>query len=190
MTRDRQHYVFDFDSTLVSVETLPELARLSLKSHPERTERLHEVERITELEGKLANLVLVQGRIVSYGEAMKPLDPDRLLLVELRKDPPNDREASKEYWEGVKKLAVQSDPSLGPKADRVLRLIPAYFKYIDAASDAESCEGVFDAYFTSGVIDYFNVESDFRRDLFLVLINRMDSLIILAEEDAKPVLSR
>jgi len=49
VTRDRRHYVFDFDSTLVSVETLPELARLSLKSHPERTERLHEVERITEL---------------------------------------------------------------------------------------------------------------------------------------------
>ena len=49
MTRDRRHYVFDFDSTLVSVETLPELARLSLKSHPERTERLHEVKRITEL---------------------------------------------------------------------------------------------------------------------------------------------
>ena len=49
MTRDRRHYVFDFDSTLVSVESLPELARLSLKSHPEREERLREVERITEL---------------------------------------------------------------------------------------------------------------------------------------------
>ena len=114
---------------------------------------------------------------------MEPLDPDRLLLVELRKDPPNDREAAEEYWEGIKKLAVQSDPSLGPKADRVLRLIPSYFDYIDAAAEADSCEGVFDAYFTSGVIDYFAVESDFRRDLFLILINRIDSLIILTEEE-------
>ncbi len=49
MTRDRRHYVFDFDSTLVTVESFPELARLSLKSHPERSDRLGEVERITEL---------------------------------------------------------------------------------------------------------------------------------------------
>jgi len=146
-------------------------------------------ERITELEREVAGLVLVQDRFVSYGEAMEPLDPDRLLLVELRKDSPDDREAAKEYWEGIKKLAVQSDPSLGPKADRVLRLISTYFDYIDAASEAESCEGIFDAYFTSGVIDYFNVESDFRRDLFLVLINRIDSLIILTEENADQVLS-
>jgi D-3-phosphoglycerate dehydrogenase len=43
------HIIFDFDSTLVQVESLPELARISLKNHPERTERLAEIERITEL---------------------------------------------------------------------------------------------------------------------------------------------
>ncbi len=45
----RQYFVFDFDSTLVQVESLPELARISLKHHPERSTRLSEVERITEL---------------------------------------------------------------------------------------------------------------------------------------------
>ena len=49
MTPDTQYYIFDFDSTLVQVESLPELARVSLKNHPERAERLREVERITEL---------------------------------------------------------------------------------------------------------------------------------------------
>jgi D-3-phosphoglycerate dehydrogenase len=44
-----RHFVFDFDSTLVQVESLPELARISLRHHPERVERLREVERITEL---------------------------------------------------------------------------------------------------------------------------------------------
>jgi len=44
-----RHFVFDFDSTLVQVESLPELARISLRHHPERAERLREVERITEL---------------------------------------------------------------------------------------------------------------------------------------------
>ena len=49
MTPDTRYYIFDFDSTLVQVESLPELARVSLKNHPERAERLREVERITEL---------------------------------------------------------------------------------------------------------------------------------------------
>ena len=49
MRQSDRHFVFDFDSTLVQVESLPELARISLKHHPERVERLREVERITEL---------------------------------------------------------------------------------------------------------------------------------------------
>ena len=49
MRQPARHFVFDFDSTLVQVESLPELARISLRHHPERAERLREVERITEL---------------------------------------------------------------------------------------------------------------------------------------------
>ncbi len=49
MRQPARHFIFDFDSTLVQVESLPELARISLKHHPERAERLQEVERITEL---------------------------------------------------------------------------------------------------------------------------------------------
>ena len=41
--------LFDFDSTLVQVESFPELARISLKNHPQRVERLMEIERITDL---------------------------------------------------------------------------------------------------------------------------------------------
>ncbi len=43
------YYVFDFDSTLVQVESLPELARISLRHHPKRAARIAEVEHITEL---------------------------------------------------------------------------------------------------------------------------------------------
>ncbi|HXV63430.1 MAG TPA: phosphoglycerate dehydrogenase [Vicinamibacteria bacterium] len=52
MTKPDSHgpyIIFDFDSTLVQVESFPELARISLRNHPERVERLQEVERITEL---------------------------------------------------------------------------------------------------------------------------------------------
>ena len=36
-----RYYIFDFDSTLVQLESLPELARISLKNHPERAERVN-----------------------------------------------------------------------------------------------------------------------------------------------------
>ena len=126
-------------------------------------------------------LTAVEGQVDSLEEAVSPLDTDRLLLVELRKDFPDDREAATEYWESVKKLSVQSDPSLGPKVDRVLRLLPTYFDYIEAAREATSCEDVFSSYFSTGVIDFFNVERDYRRDVFLVLINRIDALVSLAD---------
>jgi D-3-phosphoglycerate dehydrogenase / 2-oxoglutarate reductase len=55
-----RHFVFDFDSTLVQVESLPELARISLKHHPERAERRSEVERITELTAT-GNMSMAEG---------------------------------------------------------------------------------------------------------------------------------
>jgi D-3-phosphoglycerate dehydrogenase / 2-oxoglutarate reductase len=48
-------YIFDFDSTLTQLETLEELARIALSGHPERTARLVELQRITDL-GMAGNL--------------------------------------------------------------------------------------------------------------------------------------
>jgi vacuolar-type H+-ATPase subunit I/STV1 len=139
---------------------------------------------IARLEERVAALSVTEKKSQTLVKALNPLEADRLLLVEMRKDAPDNRKAATEYWENVKRLAVQSDPSLGPKVDRVLRLLPAYFDYIDAAGKATSCEQIFSAYTTSGVIDYFNVESDFRRDLFLILINRIDAVVSLAGASA------
>ena len=74
--RDRRYYVFDFDSTLVQVESLPELARVSLKNHPERAERLREVERITELTatGKMSMAEGIAIRIELLNGHRKHLD--------------------------------------------------------------------------------------------------------------------
>lgn len=49
-------YIFDFDSTLVGVESLDELARLSLADHPEREQRLSELHTLTNegMNGRLA----------------------------------------------------------------------------------------------------------------------------------------
>lgn len=75
-SRNQRYYVFDFDSTLVQVESLPELARVSLKNHPERAERLREVERITELtaNGKMSMAEGISLRIELLGAHEKHLE--------------------------------------------------------------------------------------------------------------------
>jgi len=49
MTRndDPAYFIFDFDSTIVQVESLEELAAISLRRHPERTARLKEIAALT-----------------------------------------------------------------------------------------------------------------------------------------------
>ncbi len=44
-----RNFIGDFDSTLVQGESFPELARISLRKHPDRTARLEAIERITDL---------------------------------------------------------------------------------------------------------------------------------------------
>jgi D-3-phosphoglycerate dehydrogenase len=71
-----RYFVFDFDSTLVQVESLPELARISLRHHPERSERLREVERITELTatGKMSMVEGIARRIELASAHRKHVD--------------------------------------------------------------------------------------------------------------------
>lgn len=73
---DDRNYVFDFDSTIVQVESFPELARISLRNHPERSARLHEVERITELtaNGKMSMAEGIALRLELTDSKRKHLD--------------------------------------------------------------------------------------------------------------------
>ena len=151
--------------------------QLLAKLEQAQTLAAQRAEEIAPLKESVASLSAFKTTVETLQAAVGPLGTDRLLLVELRKDIPENRQAATEYYENIKKLAVQSDPSLGPKADRILRLLPTYFNYLDSASEATSCEGVFSAYATSGVADYFTVESDFQKDTLLVLINRIDTLV-------------
>ncbi|HLQ99762.1 MAG TPA: HAD-IB family phosphatase [Sphingobacterium sp.] len=52
----KNYYIIDFDSTFTRVEALDELARISLKNHPDRQEIYDEIDRLTNLamEGKLS----------------------------------------------------------------------------------------------------------------------------------------
>lgn len=61
----KNYYIIDFDSTFTQVEALDELAKISLKNHPQKDEIYKEIEKYTNLamEGKLSFRDSLAGRI-------------------------------------------------------------------------------------------------------------------------------
>ena len=61
----KQFYIIDFDSTFTQVEALDELARISLKKHPEKEEIYQKIEELTNLamEGKMSFRESLSGRV-------------------------------------------------------------------------------------------------------------------------------
>jgi D-3-phosphoglycerate dehydrogenase len=51
-----KYYIIDFDSTFTQVEALDELARISLKTHPDKEEIFKQIEDLTNaaMEGRLS----------------------------------------------------------------------------------------------------------------------------------------
>ena len=134
---------------------------------------------ITELSANLEGLSELQAAVAAFREELEPLEPLRLLLVEVRKGTPETRKSATEYWQGIKDLATKVDPALGPKADRVIRLIPVYFDWIEQ-SFTTSCDSI-DELINTGAIDFGTVVTDFEKDVLLTLINRMDAIVARAE---------
>jgi D-3-phosphoglycerate dehydrogenase len=60
-----QYFIIDFDSTFTQVEALDELARISLKNHPDREAIYKQIEDLTNasMEGKLSFTESLQARV-------------------------------------------------------------------------------------------------------------------------------
>ena len=134
---------------------------------------------ITLLENDLSAMNALHGQLFSLEEAIEPMDSDRLLLVELRKSMPDELDAATRYWKKVKDQAVKSDPSLGTKVDRVIRFLPTYFDWLNGEY-TDTCDSIL-AFFDSGAGEFGTMSGDLQNDIFLVMINRMDSAINLIQ---------
>mgnify|MGYP002717986122 CR=1 FL=1 len=73
-------FIFDFDSTLVRIETLEALAELALKDAPDAAERKARIAALTD--------DAMNGRI-GFGEALKLHEKDGQLQFTTHKDEPN-----------------------------------------------------------------------------------------------------
>ena len=129
-------------------------------------------ERVRDLEQRLADQDALGASLAALKESITPLEQDRLLLVELRKDTPDTLKEAQAYWKTVKELAVAADPTLGTKVDRVIRFLPTYFAWVDGEYD-DTCESI-EAFFDTGAVEFGTLSGDLRRDVFLLLINRID----------------
>ena len=60
-----QYFIIDFDSTFTQVEALDELARISLKNHPDREKIYKQIEDLTNasMEGKLSFTQSLENRV-------------------------------------------------------------------------------------------------------------------------------
>jgi len=129
------------------------------------------------LEDQVSTMAALQEHIAKFESTIEPMDSDRLLLVELRKSMPDTLDEAVKYWKTVKNQAVQSNPSLGTKVDRVIRLLPPYFDWLEGTY-TDTCDSVL-AFFDSGAVEFGTMSGDLQNDIFLVMINRMDSAINL-----------
>ena len=129
------------------------------------------------LEVQVSTIAALQEHIAKFESTIEPMDSDRLLLVELRKSMPDTLDEAVKYWKTVKNQAVQSNPSLGTKVNRVIRLLPTYFDWLEGTY-TDTCDSVL-AFFDSGAVEFGTMSGDLQNDIFLVMINRMDSAINL-----------
>ena len=78
---ERKNLIFDFDSTLVAVESLDELALIALRDQPDKDARQAEIRRITALgmEGKLPFSESLSRRMMLFSATQENIDE----LIEL-----------------------------------------------------------------------------------------------------------
>tara|TARA_B110000003_G_scaffold121437_1_gene123824 strand:+ start:22358 stop:24250 length:1893 start_codon:yes stop_codon:yes gene_type:complete len=102
MIQSKRNFVFDFDSTLTSVEGLDVLAEITLANNPNKDEIINEIIEITNLgiDGKISFTESLERRIKLLNAKKSDLP---LLIDELRKKVSSSIESNKEFFENFSK---------------------------------------------------------------------------------------
>ena len=119
----------------------------------------------------------LQSKIDVATSTLTILDKDRLIIIEVRKDVPASRSEALAYWERVRGLAAQSDPSLVVLVDTILSRIDPYFDWVEAspgpgATVEEILDWIF-SYGSSGAANYDRAVQRFRNEALLTVITHI-----------------
>lgn len=101
------------------------------------------------------------------------LESDRLLLVEIRKQVPEDRMEVEIYLERLKYLSSRSDPvRLVPLVNRVLENSTTYFDWLE--TEFESPEEELTEYYIGGARSFHFALEEFQSAVMFTIINRLE----------------
>lgn len=115
-----------------------------------------------------------------FDDLYEPLEADRQLLFELRKDLPDTRPEAEAQIERIRTLALTSDPArLGQLVDRVGETAPAFldWRYADFESNDEAGR----AYVDSGANAFDTTMSEFRNEVLMSVANRLDGILTVID---------
>jgi chromosome segregation ATPase len=115
-----------------------------------------------------------------FDDAYEPMEADRQLLFELRKDLPETRPEAEAQLERMRSLALAADPAhLGQLVDRLEEAAPAFldWRFDDHASDTEAAQ----AYVESGASAFDTTMSEFRNEVLLSVANRLDGILTIID---------
>lgn len=145
---------------------------------------LTETDRLAAAEARIAELEAENGRLrgflLTWEDLYDPMEADRQLLLELRKDLPDDEAAARAYIERIRDLAFRSDPArLSQDAVRLMETAPTWldWRFGEYADDtARAAE-----YLRSGAAGFDQNLRELRDTALLVAAGHIDAILTLAD---------
>lgn len=145
---------------------------------PAAEEALKEIEDLKDEISQLQSSAIQENNSEDSNDMADSIENHRVLLVEMRKDKPIDRENAYAYWRSIKSVASLADPSLSSPVDKVILGIDNYFDWQERgpsqASQPEEYVDWLNGYDTSGAVSYELAIVRFNKDALLSLITELD----------------
>lgn len=115
-----------------------------------------------------------------FDDLYSPLEADRQLLFELRKDLPETRPEAEAHLERIRSLALTSDPAhLGRLVDRLDDAAPAFLDWRFGQFDTP--QEINAAYIDTGANAFDTSMDEFRSEALRSVANRLDGLLTILD---------
>ena len=115
-----------------------------------------------------------------FDDLYGPLESDRKLLNELRKDLPETRPEAEAQLDRIRSYALGSDPArLGQLVDRLDESIPTFLDW--RFGEWESTQEFSQAYVDTGANAFDSSMQEFRSEVLLSVANRLDGLLTILD---------
>ena len=115
-----------------------------------------------------------------FDDIYGPMEADRQLLLELRKESPETRPEAEAQLERIRSLALSADPAhLGQLVDRLGEAAPAWFDW--RFDDHTIADDAAQAYVESGAGAFDTTMNQFRNEVLLSVADRLDGILTIID---------